>query len=247
MAFDPQDLQRTRIGDLDALAKPASPGAPTMVVLHGYGASMSDLAPLAAPLSAQAGLPSGTGWVFADGPVEVPLSPWYSGRAWFPIDVEALQRAAARGAHRDLSGTAPAGLDEARERVFGLLGALGEPLERVVLGGFSQGAMLSTEVAMHLPAPPRALVLLSGALLQADVWRGLAPRRAGLPTFQSHGRLDPVLAFEAAERLHALLADAGWAIDPLEAFAGAHAIPPSVVEALSGFLQRQVAAPGEEA
>src|SRR5437763_8486057 len=85
----------------------------------------------------------------------------------------------------------------------------GLPCSKLLLGGFSQGAMVTTDVALRLPERPAALAILSGTLLTEDVWRAKAKARAGLPIFQSHGRMDPILRFDAAERLRDLLTETG--------------------------------------
>lgn len=232
--------KRIQIAGLDAIevygpgGGPGEPGVgegPVAVILHGYGADMTDLAPLSQVLAA----PPGTRWIFPNGPISVPLGPYGSGRAWFPIDMAALESAMQRGTHRDLSGAAPAELRVAREAILGVCAAVDRSFDRIVLGGFSQGAMVATETALHAPTNPAGLVLWSGTMLQEAVWRPLASRRAGLRFVQSHGRGDPLLAFEAAERLHAMLVEAGLH-GRFVGFDGAHEIPERVLDASSELL-----------
>ena len=105
---------------------------------------------------------------------------------------------------------------------------------------FSQGAMLSTDLALRTDRPLAGLLLLSGTLLAASTWRDLAPRRAGLPVFQSHGSMDNLLPFAAAERLRALLTDSGLEVDWVQ-FRGGHEIPPPVLEGVhTAYLQRNL-------
>jgi phospholipase/carboxylesterase len=107
----------------------------------------------------------------------------------------------------------------------------------LILGGFSQGAMLACDVALHLPRPPAALVLLSGAPITLATWTPLLPRLAGVPTFQSHGRADALLSFAAAETLADRLRAAGARLEWVP-FAGGHEIPRAVLSALASFLSR---------
>ena len=118
----------------------------------------------------------------------------------------------------------PAGMEEAREGLLALLIAQRRPGQRLVLGGFSQGAMLSTDVALRLVPPPSALVLFAGSLLNASVWRALAPGRKGLRVFQSHGLEDPLLSFQDAERVRDLLQGGGLTVDFMP-FRGGHTLP----------------------
>src|SRR5207244_1388810 len=127
-----------------------------------------------------------------------PLAPpaLAGGRAWWMIDLARLQQGPRTP--RDLNEI-PAGLAEARAQLSSLLDAvekeLGVPGNRIVLGGFSQGAMLSLDVALHRLSPLAGLVLLSGTLIAAHEWAARLPARAGLPVFQSHGSEDPLLPF----------------------------------------------------
>src|SRR5687767_2709810 len=141
---------RRRFGALDAIEFAAAAGAPTVVCFHGYGADAADLAPLASELD----LPAPVRWVFPDGLLGMEGG---FGRAWFPIDESRFS-----GAPIDLSREAPAGMAEAAKAAAGLLDALGTPIEDVVLGGFSQGAMLALELALGAGRSPRGLFLLSG-------------------------------------------------------------------------------------
>lgn len=233
--------KRVRLAGMDAIevfgpgGGPGEPGVgegPALVILHGYGADMTDLAPLSQVLDG----PPGARWVFPNGPISVPLGPYWTGRAWFPIDIAALELAQRRGTHRDLSGAAPPELTAAREAILQLCASLDRPMDQLVLGGFSQGAMVATEVTLHAPQNPAALLIWSGTLLQEAVWRPMAAARAGLRFVQSHGRGDPLLAFEAAERLHALLREAGL-LGSFVGFDGAHEIPESALAASSSLLR----------
>jgi phospholipase/carboxylesterase len=60
-------------------------------------------------------------------------------------------------------------------------------------------------------------------------------RRKGLRVFITHGRADPTLSFEVAERMQGAMAAAGMRVTwfPLD---GGHEIPEVVVTALNEFL-----------
>jgi phospholipase/carboxylesterase len=113
---------------------------------------------------------------------------------------------------------------------------LAAPSESVVLGGFSQGAMLSTDLALHSDIPLAGLVLLSGTVIAKQEWLTRLPNREGLSVFQSHGTDDPILAFSAAQELRAHIQTAGLLIRWVE-FRGGHEIPFQVLEHLGTFLQ----------
>jgi phospholipase/carboxylesterase len=205
---------------------------PVVVLLHGFGAPGDDLVPLWEALA----VPTGTRFVFPEGRLALPYG---SGRAWWMIDLERLQRDQAAGRLRDLSRDMPPGLPEARMQITGLLDdverKLGADPRRLVLGGFSQGAMLSCDVALRTARPLAGLVLMSGTLLSQEEWVPLMPKRRGLKVLQSHGGADPLLPLSLAEQLRTLLAQAGVSVDWVP-FRGGHEIPPVVLTKLSRFL-----------
>ncbi|HKP58261.1 MAG TPA: hypothetical protein VJV78_16150 [Polyangiales bacterium] len=210
---------------------------PLVVLLHGYGAPGDDLVPLQRVLN----VPREVRFAFPAAPLELPELAAYGGRAWWPIDVLAMQRAAARDRTRET----PPGLAAARDIVIGLLEGLSRelqvPSESMILGGFSQGAMLSCDVALRTALPLAGLILLSTTLLCRDEWQPLMAARASLPVLQTHGLQDPLLPYEAAVELRELWRAAGVNVDWLE-FLGAHELPHGVLEAMGKFIRRSSAA-----
>jgi phospholipase/carboxylesterase len=228
-------MRTTKLGDLVCRCLGGADGdgggdGPACVLLHGFGAPGDDLVPLAHEIDA----PPGTRFVFPEAPLRLP--PAYGvGRAWWMIDLERLQRAIVEGRPRELTREVPAGLAEAHALVAGMLDALGPgPL---VLGGFSQGAMLACDLALRSGRPLDGLVLLSGTMLAEDEWRAAMAARAGLPVLQSHGRDDPLLPFAIAETLRDALRAGGLEVTWIP-FAGGHGIAPAVLDELGSFLRR---------
>ena len=208
---------------------------PVVVLLHGFGAPGTDLVGLWRALD----VPRETRFVFPAAPLR--LGGMYGdGRAWWMIDIAALDRAIARGEMRQLANEDPAELPAARAHIGALLDEISVKLApaggRLYLGGFSQGAMLACDVALTDPTRPLAgLVLLSGTLLAEARWTGLFAGRAGLRVLQSHGQQDPLLPFAMAERLRDALTTAGAQVEFL-AFRGGHEIPMPVLTRLGAFL-----------
>ncbi|MBV9946206.1 MAG: phospholipase [Myxococcales bacterium] len=214
---------------------------PLVVLLHGFGAPGDDLVSLFRVM----GAPSGTRWAFPAAPLDLgadPRSPWAFGgppgaRAWWMIDMVRLQTASERGQIEALTRETPPGLADARAALTPMLDALERDLRpsKVVLGGFSQGAMLACDVALTTGRPLAGVVLLSGMLLCADEWTALAHRRPGLRVFQSHGTEDPVLPFPNAEKLKDVLQAGGADVEWLP-FRGGHEIPDVVVRGVGRWL-----------
>ena len=141
-----------------------------------------------------------------------------------------------------MSREVPRGLAEAREGMEGLLADIERELtpSAIVLGGFSQGAMLATDVALRTSRRLAGLVQLSGTLIAEEEWLPLLPARKGLRVYQSHGVRDPVLPFSLAERLRDEMVTAALDVT-WQAFRGAHEIPQLVVDSLGDFLGRALA------
>jgi len=209
---------------------------PMVVLLHGFGAPGTDLVPLWRQLA----VPRETRFAFPEAPLTVDLGmPGLEGRAWWMIDLMRMQTALEEGKERDLTREVPEGLAPARERMITFLDALQAefPADQLVLGGFSQGAMLALDVALRTDRDLAGLVLMSGTLLAEDEWRPLMPRRSGLPVLQSHGRDDPLLPFRIAERLRDALGAAGLGVEWI-AFNGGHGIADGVLDSLGAFITR---------
>jgi phospholipase/carboxylesterase len=210
---------------------------PVVVLLHGWGAPGDDLVPLGQEIEA----PRGTRFLFPEAPLSLQTG-FGDSRGWWALDIEKRQREIAAGRARDLSREVPKGLAEARAKVVALLDELERRLgaKQIVLGGFSQGAMLACDVALHAGRPLAGLVMLSGTLLAADEWTPLMPKRKGLRVFQSHGSMDQLLPFFMAESLRDLLLQAGLAVEWV-GFRGGHEIPEMVLNKLGGFLRTVLA------
>jgi phospholipase/carboxylesterase len=224
-----------RYGSLDCVVVDALPADCTpqslVVLCHGYGAGGQDLVPLAPEILELAPrLAESVRFMFPAAPLEPEELRMYGGRAWWPIDIALLTEAI----ERDLLRTAtPAELPGVREQMLALIDAAardaGLDASRVVLGGFSQGAMVALDAALHLPEAPLGVLIYSGTLLCESEWKSLAAKRPGLNVLQSHGKQDPLLPFGAAQNLFAMLKAAGANIEFLP-FRGPHTIPLEALE-----------------
>ena len=233
-------MKRMKLGSLDCVVaggtdREGGGEGPVVVLLHGFGAGGDDLVGLWRALE----VPAATRFVFPAAPLVLAKNFMFEQRAWWMIDMAALEAAMASGSHRDMAKDVPEGLAAAREAVEGMLDAVQETLRsppgRLVLGGFSQGAMLSLDVALRSDRKLAGLALMSGTLLCEDEWKALMPARAGLAVMQSHGTVDPILPFAAAEALRDLLSAAGLDV-AFVPFRGAHEIPGPALAALGALI-----------
>lgn len=228
---------RTRVrGGTDG--KGGGPG-PAVILLHGFGAPGDDLVSLAEVMD----VPVATRWLFPEGPLSLSLG-YGDSRAWWMIDMARIHADRAAGRVRDLSVEVPNGLALARERMLAFLKDLPRhwPIDykKTVIGGFSQGAMLTCDAVLQTDYPFAGLVQLSGNLLAQQVWGPLMPKRKGLPVFQGHGMQDEILPYSGAERLRDALTKSGLAVQ-WHSFRGGHEIPESVLRTLNVFLNTVLA------
>jgi len=211
----------------------------TCVLLHGFGAPGHDMVGLAEVLDPR------VRFACPEAPLEIG-GMYGAARAWWMIDFARVEADFQRGAPSDRRDEIPDGLLDARAHVMRMLDDLQARYsiapDRLVLGGFSQGAMLSLDVALHRAAPPAGLLTMSGTLIAESLWQPRMAQLAGVPVMQSHGRRDPLLSFAVAEVLRDRMIAAGARVD-WQSFIGGHEIPPGVLAAAARLLG-QVGAPG---
>ena len=202
-----------------------------VIIFHGFGADAYDLQTLSDALKSKKHLD----FLFPQGPLEVSIGTGWTGRAWWQIDVAALEAAAAIGQPRDISMENPEGLKTLRPNIQKMLKQCGFPLSKIVLAGFSQGAMLATDTFLNSPEPCAGLMIFSGALICSPEWKELAQKRKGSAFFQSHGKNDVVLAHRGAQQLETVLTQAGMKGN-LMTFHGGHEIPVAAIHGAQKYL-----------
>jgi phospholipase/carboxylesterase len=201
-------------------------GAPqgAVVLLHGRGTDEHDLLPLADALDPERRLHV----VTPRGPLSLPPG----------------------GAHWYALGGIPTPDPETFRATFAALAAwldalpaaTGVPWERTVLGGFSQGAVMSYALALGAGRPsPTAVLAFSGFLPEVPGFELALSDRAGLPVAIGHGSFDPVIPVDfgrqAAERLTGAGLDVTYRESPV-----VHTIDPRFLADLPGRLQAAIAA-----
>ena len=213
--------------DLPKLAgptiRPAGGGAPKklVVLLHGYGANGEDLIGLA-PAFAQV-LPDAA-FSAPDAPYPCAANP-FGGLQWFDVwQGESPERlAAVRHAH----ATVDAFLDE-------MLAAHGLTDSDLALVGFSQGAMLSLQVALRRAKPCAGVLGYSGRLESPELLA--AEIRSRPPVVLVHGTEDPLLDVALMDTAAATLRACGVKVETHRRPGLAHGIDIDGVKIGAAFL-----------
>jgi phospholipase/carboxylesterase len=190
-----------------------------LVLLHGRGADENDLYPLLDLFDPERRLDGYT----ARGPLSLPPG----GAHWYALG--------------GLGTPDPGTFGPTFDRASAWLDSLGVPPERLVLGGFSQGAVMSYALGLVAGRPrPAAIVAMSGFLptvpdYPLDLAQPLPPIAIG------HGTFDGVIGVEwghdARERLEAAGAEVLYRESPMD-----HTIDPRFVTEVRDWLTERVPA-----
>ncbi|MEQ1826740.1 MAG: lysophospholipase [Pirellula sp.] len=246
MRFDPDAwlLTRPRLANLNTvLISPSKqPPASLVVLCHGFGASGTDLVGVFEELLPH--LPEDSpksAFLFPEAPIDMSDEGMYGSRAWWRLNMAALMLMSETNSFHQMRDAVPDGIDEARTALCDCVSACIQTQSweglRIVLGGFSQGAMLTVDTALRGSIGPIAgLIVLSGALICESQWRTAASERPlAVPLVQSHGRVDPILPIETGRWLHSLLTDIGCKGSLLE-FNGPHTIPADACQRIASLI-----------
>ena len=201
---------------------------PMVILLHGFGASMSDLAGLCPAIN-----PDGYVYICPNAPLPVELGPGMVGYAWTPPGGASSSEDAQR----------------AEEMLDTLFEEVGEEFRvepgQVILGGFSQGGMMTYRWGLPNPDRFRGLVALSSRISDADGLRARLPASRSQPIFVAHGRQDSMISIEDAAESRSFLEAEGYSPSYKEYRMG-HEISQEVLDDLVPWI-RDVLLPGGSA
>ena len=194
---------------------PAGEAEGALVPLHGRGTSEHDLFPLLDMLDPERRLVGLT----PRGPLALPPggAHWYAvARIGFPD-------------HDTFHSTYAL----ATEWLDTTLESEGVAIERTIIGGFSQGAVMSYALGLgEGRAAPAGILALSGFMPTVEGFELVLDGREGLPVAVGHGTHDPVIGVEwghdARQRLEAAAVDLTYREYPLP-----HAVDPRFLDQLA--------------
>lgn len=208
---------------------------PMFILLHGFGAHMGDLAGIAPAIDA-----AGYVYICPNAPLSVEIGPGMTGFAWTPPrdlravgdvhrpapDMDAAVAAASRAADMLQSLT-----DE-------VAAEYNTPPGDILLGGFSQGGMMTYRVGLPSPERFKGLAALSGAAPYPDALRPLLPPDRGQPVFVAHGTDDAVLPLQSGRDAAEFLRAEGYAPEYREYEGMAHEIRQDVIADLAAWAHK---------
>lgn len=241
MKFDTDGWYLTRgcWGTLQAIliAPRKAPPRTVVTLCHGFGAPGTDLVPLAEEIVPQ--LSDDTlapAFLFPQGPIDLGEIYGMDGaNAWWELNMARLAQLAATNDFNALRNEVPPGIDEAREALENCIAECvenqGWNAPKMIFGGFSQGSMLSVDLALRSRIHRcDGLILWSGALICESLWqqscalRGDQDSPTSIPCFQTHGREDTILPIGTGRALNEFLQNLGFENNYHE-FQGPHTIP----------------------
>jgi phospholipase/carboxylesterase len=190
-----------------------------LVLHHGRGTDERDLLGLADFLDPDKRLQV----VTPRAPLTLPGSPGYH---WYIVPRVGYP-------DRETFEAARAALAELHD---GLWKETGVGPERTVLAGFSMGAVMSYAMGLGADRPPVAGILaFSGFVPTVEGWEPSLGDRTETRAFVSHGRNDPIIGVEFAERARETLEAGGLEVTYRESELG-HQIDPAHLREASAWL-----------
>ncbi len=199
--------------------RPESEEMPLVIVMHGRGADSNDLADVAPLLDG----PSGYRFVFPNAPKPWEAAPGMTfGFSWFD----------------GWPPSAPS-LEASREVMFRFLEEVTKlyptPEGKIVIAGFSQGALMALDVGLRTTKPIAGIVAMSGGIYEENL-PDLSAKK-NLPVLIVHGTADEVIPLPAARRARQVLERHGLHPE-YEEFPMGHHVTEDSMAVVARFFQR---------
>jgi len=209
-----------------------TPATHSIIWLHGLGASGDDFVPMVPELKLPAN--STIRFIFPHAPVRpVTINNGYEMRAWFDIT----------GVRLD-STIDSAGIMASAAQVEELItreANRGIPANRIILGGFSQGAVMALTAGLRRSTPVAGIIALSGyfPLAEETLQHGDEAVRQ-TPIFLAHGTEDLIVPFTLGQMSHMLLKSANCNVN-WHSYHMGHSVCGEEVGDISKWIQRVLA------
>lgn len=218
---------------LEAIQIETAPDPTVAVIwLHGLGADGNDFVPIVRELDL-AGCPA-IRFVFPHAPtIPVTINNGYVMRAWYDIlgtDIALREDEAGLRKSQAL-------VEEliAREKTRGI------PTNRIILAGFSQGCAMTLQTGLRYPEKLAGLLGLSGYLpIHTTVAAERHNANHDTPIFLAHGRVDPIIPIDRAEKSRDMLKALGYNVEWHE-YLMPHSVCAEEIDDISAWFKRVLA------
>lgn len=196
---------------------------PMIILLHGFGAHMGDLASLAPAIDA-----TGYVYIFPNAPIPFEIGPGMTGFGWtYPRRIpQELRRADDVDSVVDMLATL---VDEVTAHY-------GTEAGQIILGGFSQGGMMTYRYGLPNPDKFKGLAALSAVAPEADTMRDRLPDDRSQPIFVAHGTGDMVIEVQMARDTREFLETEGYSPEYHE-YSMAHEISQQTLSDLAAWIR----------
>ena len=175
-----------------------TPGSsyPLVIMLHGFGSNMQDLAGLAPAINA-------TGYVYAcpNAPISFQLGPGQTGYGWMTPR---------GGGTPEETANSEKLLGDFFDTVFQHFNV---PPGQALLLGFSQGGGMTYRCGLGRADRFAGLAALSATLPDQDELAGRLPKERNQPIFVAHGRYDQMISEDTAHSAKSFLENNGYSPD----------------------------------
>ena len=201
-----------------------------LILLHGWGADGRDLIDLAGPLQAE--LP----YLHVFTPhAPAPCTANPMGRQWFELIESFFEKPA----------SALAEINEVslviEEMIEAVSASLSIARRKIILGGFSQGGMMTLHLASQSAADKAkqlgGYASIAGALMAPDNVKPAGDADTPAPIWLAHGQLDQVVPFMALEKAQQKFTNEGYDVSVCVRDLMGHSIDMPTLESLTQFIK----------
>lgn len=206
-------------GDVDAC----------IIWMHGLGADSSDFVGLIEELKLAKN--HGIRFIFPNAPFKsITVNHGMLMRAWYDIyDISLVSKEDAHG------------VQSSEQMLVGIIRqqiSSGIASDKIILGGFSQGAAMALHTGLRYSEPLAAIVALSGYLpLKNDFNEQTGSVNKNTAIFMGHGMFDPIVPYGIGQETCKHLQQVGHAVE-WHAYPIAHTVCPDEITDLAGFVSR---------
>jgi phospholipase/carboxylesterase len=214
----------------EPLKKTEAP-APVLFILHGYGSNEEDLFDLAQTMDERLTILS----------LRAPVTLAEGSYCWYTLG-------------RDKNNTLTYNYEEARRSkklVMAFIKSVCKTMKldtmQVFLMGFSQGAMMSYDLALSYPGKIKGVLALSGRLIEESKPKVMVPALLGTAFFIAHGTEDERIPLSEAEKAQAYLKNNGVKDIEYKTYAMQHVLNGQEIIDIRAWLSKHLKKPVEPA